>query len=522
MRNTPDNKRSRQLGDRGASEWAHPEDDAYRGAAAFSADRYRDRSNADYRETARQRENTPTPEVSDAYSVANSKARYTAASKRHRRKRRIIGVATAGVLLVAVLLGSVFGFFGSINSALHSGLDSSLWNSLTRVTAGKPFYVLLMGTDESENRDSDEEFGGVFRTDTIILARVDPQQQALTLVSIPRDTQVDLGEYGIQKINAAHVYGGPTLAVQAVEDLTGVSISHYVEIDLDGFIGLVDVLGGVEVDVPMEIDDYDAGGHVDAGLHTLTPWEALTLCRARAAYEDVVGQGDFYRAANQRLVLAAIVKKTLASDPVTMANVVSACTGFVKTDMDVGEILDLAGQFRGFDADAKMYSALFPVEPAYIGEIWWDLADYEAWEGMRERMEEGLSPVSEDVIDPVTGTVLATAGDSAVPAEGDAANASAANITTGHTGFVVVRNGTLYDGAGSRASDVLARMGFETDVGDADSSDYPETLIVYDDASLEGEAQQIANALGHGTLVLNDGSFAYDGSFLVVIGADWN
>ena len=251
-----------RVADYAPDEYASTSD--YQGANAFSADRYRNRTNDAYRETARQRENSPTPGADESYSVRSSGARYAAASKRRRRKRRIAAGITAVAVVLVVVLGGVFGLFGTINNALHSGLDSSLWGVLNKTQSGEPFYMLLMGTDESEDRQDDEELAGLFRTDTIILARVDPKQQALTLVSIPRDTQVDLGEYGEQKINAAHTFGGATLAVQAVEELTGVPISHYAEIDFDGFLGLVDALGGVEVDVPMAIDDEDAGGHVDA------------------------------------------------------------------------------------------------------------------------------------------------------------------------------------------------------------------------------------------------------------------
>ena len=76
---------------------------------------------------------------------------------------------------------------------------------------------------------------------------------------------VDMGEYGVNKLNAAHVFGGPALSVQTVSKLAGVDISHYAEINFDGFRDIVDALGGIEVDVPMTIDDEDAGGHLDAG-----------------------------------------------------------------------------------------------------------------------------------------------------------------------------------------------------------------------------------------------------------------
>ena len=134
-----------------------------------------------------------------------------------------------------------------------------------------------------------------------------------TLVSIHRDTLVDMGEYGQNKLNAAHAIGGAALTVKTVSKLAGVPISHYAEINFDGFKDIVDALGGVEVDVPMEIDDEDAGGHLDAGLQTLSGDQALILCRSRHAYDEY-GDGDSYRAANQRLVLSAIAKKILSAD----------------------------------------------------------------------------------------------------------------------------------------------------------------------------------------------------------------
>jgi len=485
----------------------------YRGADAFSADRYRNRMDSDYLETARQREYSPTPEAAESYSVSDSSARYAAAGKRRRKKRRITA-AVAAVAIVAVLaLGSAFGLFNGINSALHSGLDSSLWSVLTKVNAGEPFYMLLLGTDESADRQDDEELAGVFRSDTIILTRVDPKQQTLTLVSIPRDTQVDLGEYGTQKINAAHAFGGATLAVQAVEDLTGVAISHYAEIDFDGFIGLVDTLGGVEVDVPMTIDDEDAGGHVDAGLQTLNSWQALTLCRARNAYEEVVGQGDLYRAANQRLVLGAIVKKILASDPATMSSAINECAQYVRTDFEMGDILGLAQQFQGFSTENSMYTAVYPTTPEYSDDLWWDISDDAEWEAMRDRMDAGLPPLAEDVVDPTTGTILASAGNAARGAVSDEDAGT-------HSGLVIVRNGSGVDGAGAKAGEALQKMGFTTDVANADSSNYAETLVVYNGTAQAAEAGTIAGVLG-AQPVRNDGTYAFDGDFLVIVGADW-
>ena len=105
-----------------------------------------------------------------------------------------------------------------------------------------------------------------------------------------------------------------------VSKLTGVDISHYAEVDMDGLSAIVDAIGGVEVEVPLEIDDEDAGGYVPAGWQTLDGEHALIVCRSRNSYVETAAAPDLMRAANQRMVLSAIAHKVLASDIATIAN----------------------------------------------------------------------------------------------------------------------------------------------------------------------------------------------------------
>ena len=153
-----------RLSDYARSGYAQPE--SYQGADAFGATRYRNRTDDGYVETAPQRENSPTPSTSDTYSVAGSRARYSAMGKRRRRRHRIVGAIAALAVVATLIAGSALGFFGNINAMLHSGLDSSLWSVLSKVNAGEPFYMLLLGTDESADRQDDEELAGVFRSDS--------------------------------------------------------------------------------------------------------------------------------------------------------------------------------------------------------------------------------------------------------------------------------------------------------------------------------------------------------------------
>ena len=219
-----------------------------------------------------------------------------------------MSLAVVCVLLLGGI-GAAWAYISQVDNSLRDDLDADLLNSLAVTDSpSDPFYMLLIGADKSQDRDESGEYGGSYRTDSMILARVDPKEKEVTLISIPRDTQVDIPGHGTQKINAAYAFGGASLAVDTVSELAGVPISHYAEIDFDGFKAVVDALGGIEVDVPMEINDDMAGGHVDAGLQTLNGEQALILCRSRHNYDDI-GNGDAIRAANQRLVLLPSWKK---------------------------------------------------------------------------------------------------------------------------------------------------------------------------------------------------------------------
>ena len=448
-----------------------------------------------------------------------------------RRKGPII----AGVIVALLIVGAIgaFAYINNVTGRLHAGVDQNLRDALVQTDMGKePFYMLLLGTDKSAVRDDDEEFGGVYRTDSMMLARIDPVNRKVTLVSIPRDTLVNLGEDGYQRVNAAYAFGGPAEAVSAVSDLAGVDISHYAEIDFDGFEAIVDALGGVEVDVPIEIDDWEAGGYVPAGLQTLNGEQALVVCRARAAYADVSAAPDLMRAANQRLVLSAIAHKLLESDVATIANTVTSVADYVTTDLELNDIVGLAQIMQGLDSGNDMYTASFPTESRYIanGYTYLDavsfqvtgtidssieagyylLPDEKEWNKMKGRMEEGLPPSEGAMIDEATGTVMATAG-------ADAKDVSEKNCS------ITVKNTTDIKGAATRTTEALKKAGFtNTVIGEAaEGFDYPETLVVYDEETRQREAQQIVDVMGQGKALLNNGSYLMDTDFLIIIGADW-
>ncbi len=458
-----------------------------------------------------QGEPTPTPR-------RVSRGDYERTRSRKRRRTLAIALAVVGVLVLGGA-GAAFAYYNILSGNLHDGVSAELRDALVETDlANEPFYILLMGTDGSNDREASQEFAGdQFRSDSIILTRIDPVNKKATMVSIHRDTLVDMGEYGQNKLNAAHAIGGAALTVNTVSKLAGVPISHYAEINFDGFKDIVDALGGVEVDVPMEIDDADAGGHLDAGLQTLSGDQALILCRSRHAYDEY-GDGDSYRAANQRLVLSAIAKKILAADVATMASTVQALSQYVTTDLEITDIIGLAQTMQGLDPSTDIYSAMEPTTSEYINDVWYEINNVEEWKKMMTRVDQGLPPTDEDIVDEQSNTVLATTGSGETHSS---TNEDGTQKKPKHSGNVAVRNGNGITGAGTEASARIEELGYTVESGNADSFDYAKTLVIYDDDSKASQAKEIAEALGVGKAMANDGSYLFESDFLVVLGSDW-
>ena len=457
-----------------------------------------------------------------AYPCRVSQGEYTQRRKQAKRKR--VALIAAAVVLGLCLSGAgvAFAYYQSLSSSLHDGIDPELASVLKAADNGKPyegapFYLLLMGTDGSSDRAASEEYAGdQFRSDSMMLVRIDPQGKKVAMVSLHRDTLVDMGEYGKNKLNAAHAFGGAAFTVETVAKLAGVPITHYAEINFDGFKDIVNALGGVEVDVPMEIDDEDAGGHVSKGLQTLNGDQALILCRARHAYDEF-GDGDRYRAANQRLVLSAIAKKLLSSDVATMASTISALSNYVTTDFEIADILSIAQSMRCLDPAKDIFTAMEPTTSSYVNGGWYEYLDVPAWKIMMERVEQGLSPTEEAEVDKASGTVLATTGGDEVKGE-----ASSSDTTTvAGPVKVTVHNGNGVAGASSVAAEQLEAQGYQVDTGNADNFNYAQTIVVFKRGDLESKAKEIAVSLGMEKTQLDDGRYTFDGDFLVVLGADW-
>lgn len=287
----------------------------------------------------------------------------------------VIAIATAALWMVSVQIR--LNNPRVINDDLRSSLKEQPVNS-------DPYYVLLLGTD---GRPGETEY----RADSIILARVDPAQKRVTLLSIPRDTYVTW-KGSQMKINAVHFYDGAAGMVQIVNELCGVKISHYAEVNFDGLAGITNAVGGVTVDVDQymrDTENFSGVTELYAGRQTLNGEQALFYTRCRYAFVD----SDYTRMRHQRTFIKALLSQVLSSgDPVKIASIINSVADMVVTDLSVSDAISLASQMVGLNAESGIYTAYVPSTPETIGDQSYVIADDDALAEMMKLIDQGKDP----------------------------------------------------------------------------------------------------------------------------------
>ena len=201
-----------------------------------------------------------------ASQYSRSNPQYSAQRSRKSAKGKKIALGVCCALIVALIgCGTAFAvWYNNVNSQLNTGgktseeLENINEQLVSTSTQRAVLTRMLIGSDK---REGDDEGGA--RSDTNIVVRVDPTSNQATLVSIPRDTMIDIDGYGTNKFNAAYNYGGAAATIREATQLTGVSISHYAEVNFEELVSLVDAVGGVDVMVDERIDDTDADNTTD-------------------------------------------------------------------------------------------------------------------------------------------------------------------------------------------------------------------------------------------------------------------
>lgn len=198
------------------------------------------------------------------------------------------------------------------------------------------FLFLLAGVDSTG-----EETGT--RTDTLMLIRADSKNNTVDMISIPRDSYVSINGK-MDKINAAHSYGGIDLTMSVVRDFLGINLDKYMVISFEAVIEGIDALGGMDVDVSQDV----AGAMgINPGIHTMSGDEVLKYVRFRKGYQNA----DLGRINTQQDFLKQFIKEaTKPTNLPKLPKVYAAMKPYIKTNMNIKDLSSLAMKFKFVDS----------------------------------------------------------------------------------------------------------------------------------------------------------------------------
>ncbi|WKT80917.1 LCP family protein [Thermosynechococcus sp. PP45] len=404
--------------------------------------------------------------------------------------------AFSGVSLVSAFAGMTFVLMSPFQGTNHRGQRDPSW--LEMMTRGfqygmsRPVNLLVLGVDNvlDAPEGSPKRFRG--RTDTMLLARFNPENGTITVLSIPRDTRVEIPGHGIDKINAANVYGEVDLTVRVVSEILNYTpIDRYIRIDTDAFRELVDLVGGVEVNVPkrMVYTDHTQKLYIDLqpGLQTLNGEQAEGFVRFR--YDEL---GDIGRAQRQQMLIKALQKKL--ANPVMLTQVpkiYSVLQKYVDTDLTFAELMAIAQFSLRIEPD-NLRLILLPGRFSGDGyEVSYWLPDYDRIDRV---VAEHFSDRPSKLVDHTwreTGTLR-----------------------------IALQNASGSSDAAQDMADFLAHHGYtNVIISEEWYQQTPETEIVAQQGDI-GAAQMIRSVLGMGRVSANS-TGVLSSDITIRIGRDW-
>lgn len=282
--------------------------------------------------------------------------------------------------LVAVIAGGIFASSGLLDKPKPSQQDKPKQKQEELLTAHDKATIMIMGVDERED--------DVGRSDTLMIATLDPIKDKASLLSIPRDTRVGISGYGYDKINAAYAYGGEKLTQETVEDFLGLDIDHYIIINTHAFVKIIDAIGGIDVYVDKRMyyeDPWDDDGgliiDLQPGLQHMDGKTAVTYVR----YRDE--EGDIGRIKRQQTFMKACVDQVTSPSIIPkLPSVISEIASSIKTDLSIRQLLEFAGTLKNAQKN-QMTAEMVPGRPMYIDDISYWIPDVGS---IREAVAENL------------------------------------------------------------------------------------------------------------------------------------
>ena len=401
---------------------------------------------------------------------------------KRRRRRNLTRVYILAVILVVIVTGVVAAnWFGSQEVAENIEVQSGIQKS------DNYLHIMVMGVDR-RNDDAG-------RSDTLMAVTVNKDAGTAKILSLPRDTRVQIEGNGYDKINHAYAYGGHKLTRKTVEKLLGVPMDYYVLVDIQAFERIIDALDGVDINVEKRMYyedpwDDDGGLVIDLypGMQHMDGKKAIQYVRFRD------GEGDIGRIARQQHFMQAVMEKMLSPSVVPkLPKLMEEIQSAVETDMPLTEMVSLA-QLLPSIREHGMTSEMVPGSPAYLEDIsYWlpdimklrqlvasqmntELAD-SALESAQVLVKEYESSLPKGI------TVMAEKRDKETKAE-TKAKAVKASGPEGISVFII--NDSGINGAAARMADKLRAKGFNvTGVDTGRKSDRAHTIIVTDSSNTD-------------------------------------
>jgi LCP family protein required for cell wall assembly len=272
------------------------------------------------------------------------------AGKKARRRRVLLTVSGAMSALVLLFAGSAWGLTSYVNDSIGRV------NAGTAGTpSGGPLNILLTGVDlrsgltPQQQQELHVGHDVSDNSDTMMLIHVSADRSQVTVVSLPRDSWVQIPGRGMNKINAAFGLGGPQLMVKTVESSTGLTINDFIQVNFLGFVKVIDALGGVNLCLPYSVNDSYSGLDLTAGVHHVDGLTALEYARDRHSF----ALSDLARIQDQQRLMASLLSEAISSgtlaDPLKLSRFLQAAVAAVKVDQGLN-VTALADQLRGISS----------------------------------------------------------------------------------------------------------------------------------------------------------------------------
>lgn len=268
-----------------------------------------------------------------------------------KRSHRVRNIFTVIILVIIVGAGSYVAYawhkLSETSKVIYKSAGAPKLRSASQaISKKKPISILLLGTDTGA-------LGRTYqgRTDTIMVMTINPKTNRTTVVSLPRDMRVNLpgyAKYSPAKINSAYEYGGVKESISTVQKYLKVPIDYYVMVNMGGLEKAIDKVGGVDVVSPLSFS-YEGATFQKGQQYHLNGSKALKFSRMR--YDDP--RGDYGRQERQRLVISALLKKSISYKTVLNDDFLMAISDEMRTDLRRSDMVSLALNYRSASKNTK-------------------------------------------------------------------------------------------------------------------------------------------------------------------------